>query len=46
MNMELNIIEDGEKEPKDNSDNSDNDNDDNDPKDPDNGGETIYPNIS
>ncbi|XP_052088806.1 excitatory amino acid transporter-like [Mytilus californianus] len=43
MNMELNIIEDGEKEPK---DNSDNDNDDNDPKDPDNGGETIYPNIS
>lgn len=43
MNMELNIIEDGE---KDNSDNSDNDNDDNDPKDPDNGGETIYPNIS
>ena len=45
LNMELNIIEDGEKCAK-NNDGKGNDDDDDDPKDPGNGGETIYPSIS
>ena len=44
MEVELNTIEDGGKEPQGKSDNE-NDDDNNDPKDPGNG-ETIYPNIS
>lgn len=46
LNMELNVIEDGEKSAKKIDDKGNDDDDDDDPKDPGNGGETIYPSIS